>query len=110
MRYLQFTESLKFTKRAIKLIGDEGIERLQRQLLEDPETGAIIKHSGGIRKMRFAYGGRGKRGGSRVIYFFADRSGRIYLLDIYSKSEKSDLAKAEVGVLRMKVEAWLQNI
>ena len=92
------------------MIGEDGIERLQLQLLEDPETGAIIRHSGRIRKMRFAYGGRGKRGGSRVIYFFADQSGRIYLLDIYSKSEKSDLSKADIGILRMEVESWLQNL
>lgn len=110
MRYLQFTETLRFTKRAIDIIGEEGIARLQLQLLETPQVGAVVRASGGIRKMRFRSGKRGKSGGARVIYFFADSAGRIYLLDIYEKSEKSDLTKAEIGILRSEVEIWLRTL
>jgi len=38
-------------------------------LLADPEAGAIIPGSGGVRKLRWGVAGRGKRGGIRVIYF-----------------------------------------
>jgi hypothetical protein len=42
---------------------------LQRELVDDPERGALIEDGGGIRKMRYAAQGRGKSGGLRVIYY-----------------------------------------
>lgn len=110
MLYLQFTETPRFIKQASKILGDSEISRLQQYLIENPDVGVIIQNSGGIRKMRWAASGHGKRGGSRVIYYFAVAHDRILLLDIYSKSEKSDLTKLKIAELKLQLETWLKQI
>ena len=110
MLYLQFTETPRFIKRASKILSESEIERLQLYIIENPQSGVIIKNSGGMRKMRWASSGQGKRGGSRVIYHFATARGRILLLDIYSKDEKPDLSKLELADLRSQLESWLEQI
>jgi len=109
MLCLQITETPRFIKRASKILSESEIERLL-YLIEKPEAVVVIKNSGGMRKMRWASSGQGKRGGSRVIYFFANARGRILLLDIYSKNEKSDLSKLELADLRAQLESWLEQI
>ncbi len=71
MLYLQFTETPRFIKQASKILDESQFERLQLFLIKNPEKGVFIQNSGGIRKLRWASSGRGKRGGSRVIYYFA---------------------------------------
>ena len=46
------------------------LSALQRELMNDPESGAVMPGCGGLRKIRIADPGRGKgkRGGARVIY------------------------------------------
>ena len=51
----------------------------------NPEAGPIIPGSGGVRKLRWAPRGRGKRGGLRVIYYARARAGVIWMLTVYSK-------------------------
>ena len=104
MLYLHFTETPTFIKRASKILGEDEIENLQLYLNENPAAGEVIRSSGGIRKMRWSASGRGKRGGSRVIYYFALSHGRILLLDIYSKNEKSDLSRSEISNLNRELE------
>ncbi len=38
------------------------------RIVRDPETGDLIEGTGGVRKIRVALAGTGKRGGARVIY------------------------------------------
>ncbi|MGC9357236.1 MAG: transcriptional regulator, partial [Anaerolineae bacterium] len=64
---------------------------LQRFLLLHPEAGKVVPGSGGVRKLRWAMAGRGKRGGLRVIYYFKRRDDEIWLLTIYSKSEVKNI-------------------
>jgi hypothetical protein len=71
--------------------------------LFNPGRGSVIRGSGGLRKVRWAAKGHGKRGGIRIIYFWWLVSDRILLLDIYAKSEKEDLAAAEIAKLKRKV-------
>ena len=73
-------------------------------LLNDPKVGPIIRGSGGARKVRFAYGHKGKSGGVRVIYVDFEIYERIYLLDVYSKSDKENLSREEVNTLKQVVE------
>lgn len=110
MLYLQFTETPRFIQQASKILGENEIERLQIFLIKNPDKGVVIQNSGGIRKLRWASSGHGKRGGSRIIYYFAVSHGRILLLDMYSKNEKSDLSKPEIAELRSKLESWLKKI
>ena len=62
----------------------------------------------GIRKIRFAKGGRGKSGGVRVIYYYYSAERPIYLLEIFGKNEKANLTKAERNALA-KVAAEIKR-
>ena len=86
-------------------MSDGEYEVLQRYLIDEPDRGDIIKGSGGIRKLRWKVTGRGKRGGARVIYYWAVRRDTILMLTVYSKSERDDLAADELKVMERVVEA-----
>jgi hypothetical protein len=62
---------------------------------DDPRCGAVIPGTGGVRKLRVAASGRGRRGGARVIYLFGGDSLPVFLLAVFAKNEKSDLSRAE---------------
>ena len=57
-----------------------------KQLAANPELGSVVPGSGGVRKLRWAIAGRGKRGGLRVIYFLRTRHGQIWMLTLYPKN------------------------
>ncbi len=63
-----------------------------------------MQGSGGLRKIRWAGSGRGKRGGTRVIYYWARADGVILMLMAYAKNEASDLTKEQIAILRRVVE------
>lgn len=109
MEYFGFTETPEFTRKSRHLIDDEELLKLQLYLCDYPDHGNLIAGSGGIRKMRWRIPGRGKRGGARIIYFAAIADRRILLLDIYEKSEKEDLSKAELRNLKGIVERWARR-
>jgi hypothetical protein len=60
---MRFVETPIFTVEVQKLLGEEEYRALQLALLFRPEQGALIKGSGGIRKIRWGAKGKGKRGG-----------------------------------------------
>jgi hypothetical protein len=90
----------KFRAEATKLIGPEGIELLAAYLSERPDAGDVIPGAGGLRKLRWAAKGRGKRGGARIVYFYVVIAARVYLLRCYSKNIKADLTADELKQLR----------
>ena len=59
---------------------------MQKVLIENPELGPVIAGTGGIRKIRWAAPGRGKRGGYRVIYYVRRPKGIIWMLTMYPKN------------------------
>jgi putative transcriptional regulator len=65
------------------------------QVAIEPRSGVVIPGSGGIRKLRFGFGGRGKRGGARVTYLFGGDDVPVFLLAAFAKNEKADLTPAE---------------
>ena len=87
---------------------DDDLKRLQEEILLDPKTGAVIRETGGIRKMRFAFEHRGKSGSIRVIYIDFEVYEKIYLLTAYPKNEKDNLTKSERNELRELVKV-LEN-
>lgn len=101
-----FRETSLFTKRVLELLTDEEYSKLQWRLIEFPEAGDVIKGSGGIRKIRQTAKGKGKRGGARVIYYFAAENQEIYMLDIYAKNEQTDLSREQIRELKSLVEKW----
>ncbi|MCY7375720.1 MAG: type II toxin-antitoxin system RelE/ParE family toxin [Pyrinomonadaceae bacterium] len=101
-----FTETNKFLKRITGRISDEEYAELQFYICENPDEGDLIQGSGGLRKIRWHVGGKGKSGGVRVIYFHAVNLEKILMLDIYKKSEKSNMSKAEITALRQTLKDW----
>lgn len=97
-------ETYVFTRQVRALLKDEEYRLLQLHLAGQPRTGAVIKGSGGLRKIRWSVGARGKRGGVRVIYYWSKSLDRILMLLIYSKSEQEDLTLAQLKILRKVVE------
>ena len=98
-----FIEDHEFQKRKKGLLDDDDLFELMEWLAIHPDSGKVIKGSGGLRKLRWAAKGRGKRGGARVIYFCWLADEKILLLDIYSKGRQEDLAADEIKKLRRKV-------
>lgn len=104
---MEFLETPVFTKLITKFISDEAYHLLQLQLSVRPESGDIIRGSGGIRKIRWAGSGRGKRGGMRVIYYFIKEDDQIFMLYAYPKSKKDDLSADQIKQLKSHVEEKL---
>ena len=74
---MRFVETPIFTAAIRRHLDDEQYRRLQIALMLRPEQGPVIKRSGGLRKVRWATAGAGKRGGLRVIYYWA-RAGLLH--------------------------------
>ena len=68
-------------------------------IANNPECGDLIHGGSGIRKVRFAIGGRGKRGGVRIVYYFHDERVPIFMLTVFAKNERTDLSRAELNLL-----------
>jgi mRNA-degrading endonuclease RelE of RelBE toxin-antitoxin system len=97
-------ETSVFTKQITTLLTDEEYRLLQTVLVNRPDAGSIIKGSGGLRKIRWKTKQSGKRGGFRVIYYWAVSKDRILMLFIYPKTKQSDLTPAQIKVLRKIVK------
>ena len=98
-------ETSVFTRRIVALLTDDEYRKLQVVLANRPNAGAVIAGSGGLRKIRWTIEGRGKRGGVRVIYYWAVAQERIVMLFVYAKNERADLSTDQLGILRKIVEA-----
>lgn len=101
-----FVESSIFEKYRDDYLSDDEFRSFQSELMSHPKQGDVIEGTGGLRKIRVASKGKGKRGGARVIYYFFDEKRRFYLLTIYGKSEMSDLKPNEKKTLKAFMEAW----
>ena len=97
-------ETSFFTKRVQRLLDKDSYRLLQLRLVADPDAGALIQGTGGLRKIRWEGSGRGKRGGVRIIYYWATRNDVILMLMIYGKNERDDLTADQKKVLRKVVE------
>jgi hypothetical protein len=75
------------------------------QIALAPEAWPVVPGTGGARKARIARGGKGKRGGARVIYFAWVARDTLYLLDVYAKNVKDDLTDADKKDLRRLIAA-----
>lgn len=78
---------------------DDELRALQSRLLITPDVGDLIRGGSGLRKLRWAVQGRGKRGGARVIYYWHVPGERIYLIYGYVKSRQEDLTPRQIAAL-----------
>lgn len=88
------------------LMSDDEYRTLQEAIITRPETGDLIKGSGGLRKMRWKLEGQGKRGGIRVIYYWVTADDQIRMLYVYRKSKQADLTQEQLATLKSIVERW----
>ena len=96
---MRFVETPIFTRMITRLLDDEAYRSLQIALMLRPEQGPLIRGAGGLRKVRWAKPGTGKRGGLRVIYYWAPTETAFYMLYGYSKNEQDDLSPAQARML-----------
>ena len=82
---------------------------LQMYLALNPDQGALMPGTGGVRKLRWAGNGRGKSGGLRVIYYYHDNQMPIFLLALYSKGEKFELSSDEKNGLKALVRKLVEE-
>lgn len=101
-----FIETPVFTKRLHELLDDDSYAAFQRMLALHPKAGDIIEGTGGLRKVRVASKGHGKRGGARVIYYHFVSASQIALLLIYPKNEADDLTIDQRKALKRIIESW----
>lgn len=97
-------ETSVFTRQVTSLLADEEYQKLQMVLVARPDVGVLIRGGGGLRKVRWGAEGRGKRGGVRVIYYWATARDQILMLLMYAKNEQSDLSREQIAILRRIVE------
>ncbi|MGU0769821.1 type II toxin-antitoxin system RelE/ParE family toxin [Pseudomonas aeruginosa] len=101
-----FIETPVFTKRILALVDDETYRKLQEDLTLHPDVGVVIEGTGGVRKIRIAANGHGKRGGARVIYYHFTSASQIAFLLAYDKASQEDLTADQKKMLRQIVENW----
>lgn len=61
-------------------------------IADNPESGDVIPNTRGLRKVRYARAGMGKRGGVRIIYLVQSNKGQTLLLAAYTKAEHDHLS------------------
>ena len=88
---LTFIETKLFTSLIRQYLADDEYAALQQALVSKPDSGDVIRGSGGVRKLRWGVAGRGKRGGVRVIYYLRSHQDEIWMLTLYAKNEEASI-------------------
>ena len=92
---MEFIETPIFTKAITELLSDDEYSEFQQHLIDNPESGDIVKGGSGIRKIRWKLPNRGKSGSIRVIYYYKVINNQIFLIYVYTKKKQSDLTEQE---------------
>jgi hypothetical protein len=93
-------ETPEFLTAAGRIMGDEERAALVDHLAWHPTSGDLVPGTGGVRKLRWALPGRGRRGGARVIYFFHSSDVPLFALTAFAKSARADLSQADRNSFR----------
>lgn len=101
---MEFIETPVFTKLITELLPDDSYRQIQDDLLKNPQAGDLVRGGGGIRKLRFALPGKGKRGGARLVYYWQTPRHKIYMLLVYAKARKEDLEPVQTALLKVLVK------
>jgi mRNA-degrading endonuclease RelE of RelBE toxin-antitoxin system len=100
---MRFVETSIFTKAVRDAVSDDEYRSIQAAIMLRPEQGAIIRGTGGLRKLRWSGKGHGKRGGLRLIYYWHRESETIYMLYVYARNIQENLTPEQCKVLRRLV-------
>ena len=102
-------ETPSYLADAVRLFSPEERTAIVDRLAADPTCGVVIPGSGGLRKVRFGFGTRGKSGGARIIYLFSGESLPVFVLAVFAKNEKADLSAAERNALAKMVAEMIES-
>ena len=97
-------QTAAYLARAAKSLSDAEQDAVVEMVAREPTCGSLMEGTGGVRKVRFAVGGRGKSGGVRVVYYFHSEAMPVYLLTLFAKNEKANLTHAERNALARLVK------
>ena len=86
---LTFVETKLFTQLLSNYLSDDEYAALQQAIVANPEAVDLIRGSGGVRKLRWGFSGRGKRGGVRLIYYLRVRQEQVWMLTIYARTKRT---------------------
>ena len=106
-----FVELPAFQRHREDYLDDESFKEFQAVLMANPGAGAVIQHTGGLRKIRFADRRRqkGTRGGIRIIYYWWVGGSQFWLFTLYDKDEASDLTMDQRKALKAMLERELRE-
>ena len=105
--FLLFVQTKLFDRAWERLgLSDVDLRWLQLGIITNPKVGAVLKGTGGLRKLRFAPPGaeHGKSGSHRVCYVLFEEFGTVLLVTAYSKNKKDTLTEAEKKAIRQLIE------
>lgn len=106
-----FIQTDEFVKKWMDLgFDDEDLRRLELMIMQNPEIGPVMRGTGGLRKMRFAYEGRGKSGSTRVCYVDFVFYETVYLISVFPKSEKANLSNEEKNAVKKMISLLEKEI
>lgn len=110
MKPITVVETAPFIRHAAGLLSDEERQEFIDFIARHPEAGAVIKETGGARKVRWAREGGGKSGSVRTIYHYHDEDAPLFLLTIHGKGEKSNLSANERKSIAKAIEGMKGRI
>lgn len=99
-----FIETKLFSREVGNYLSDAEYSNVQKNIIAFPDAGDLVPGSGGVRKLRWAIPGRGKRGGVRIIYYAKTTAGQIWMLTIYSKTEESNIPAHVLRKIREEID------
>lgn len=99
----------EYQRRAEKLLSGNERQDIVNYLAAFPREGDLIRDTGGVRKLRWQRGGRGKSAGVRVIYYFHNERIPLYLLTVFAKNERADLTQQERNELAKLVTLLIKT-
>ena len=113
MGMITIAEVPEYIRQAEKLLSATERQDIVSYLAAHPKSGDLIEGTGGIRKLRWGRGGRGKSGGVRVIFYYHSELMPLYLLTLFAKNEQDNLSKAERNDLAKLVDilvaTWIER-
>ena len=101
----------EYIRQAEKLLSVAERQDVLNYLAAHPKAGDLLEGTGGIRKLRWGRGGRGKSGGVRIIYYYHSELMPLYLLTLFAKNEQENLSKADrngmANLVNVLVATWI---
>lgn len=106
-------ETLQYQRKAKRVLSSIEQSEIVTFLSVNPKAGVLIEETGGIRKLRWRKGGRGKSAGVRIIYYYHSETMPLYLLTVFGKNERANLSRQEkhmlANLVKQLVEYWRER-